>query len=375
MQRRKFIGLTLGGAVVATGGIAYWLSDRKNLLRADLARGIEGVETLQPDEREILFLASLAPSGHNTQPWLVEIVEPYHWIVGNDRRKWLPAVDPLQRETLLSLGAFLQNLEYAAHASGHECRWTLLAATNQDERVMDVRLVKAAAPDAVNVESMKLRRTVRAGFLNDPLRKEDVANLVGAEKEFIHHLPAAGREAAFINEQTIEANRLQIYRDPAQQELADWIRFSSADARKYRDGLTTGSLEIEGMAGWAVRNFYVKASVLKKDFRERGLEQVRREVSASAGWLIITSRDGSVATLLDTGRRMQRLFLKVRARGIALHPMSQILEEPSTKQALPAAIRLGEHIQFILRAGYLSSYPPPVSLRRPASWFVRKLPQ
>ncbi len=360
---------------MATGGGAYWLSDRKNLLRADLEQGIEGVETLQPDEREILFLASLAPSGHNTQPWLVELVEPYHWIVGNDRRKWLPAVDPLQRETMLSLGAFLKNLEYAAHAIGYECRWTLLAATNQDERVMDVRLVKAVARDAVNVASMKLRRTVRAGFLNDPLRQEDVAHLVGAEMEFIHHLPAAGREARFINEQTIEANRLQTYRDPAQQELADWIRFSSADARKYRDGLTTGSMEIEGMAGWAVRNFYGKASVLKNNFRERSLNQVRREVSASAGWFIITSETESVASLLEAGRRMQRLFLKVRARGIALHPMTQILEEPSIKRALPAVLGLGENIQFILRAGYLSSYPPPVSLRRPVSWFVRRLPQ
>ena len=75
------------------------------------------------------------------------------------------------------------------------------------------------------------------------------------ETEFMHYLPTVSKEGQFINEQTIVANRLQTYRDPAQQELADWIRFSTKDAEKYRDGLTTASMEIEGFSGWIVRNF------------------------------------------------------------------------------------------------------------------------
>jgi len=369
MNRRHFVGLA-GGALAVTAGAAYLLSDRQNIVRSDVPPA-EATPTLQPDEAQILWLASLAPSGHNTQPWLVRRLEPYHWIVGNDRRKWLPAVDPQQRETLLSLGAFLQNLESAALSLGYACQWTLLAETNQDERVMEVRMSKAGASDATNVASIKSRRTVRSGFRRDELSQRDVEHLVGHEPQFIHYLPANGPAAAFVNTQTNEANRLQAARDPAQEELADWIRFSSVDARQYRDGLTTGGMEIDGVAGWVVRNFYDKASVLKEDFRKRGLAQVREQVSASAGWILITSADGSVASLLETGRRMQRLFLKVRERGIGLHPMTQILEEPSTRQALPSAVGLGENIQFILRVGYVATYPPPVSLRRPVAWFLR----
>ncbi|MFN0067954.1 MAG: nitroreductase, partial [Limisphaerales bacterium] len=301
MRRRKFIGLAVGGAIAVIGTAGYLLSDQRNLLRADL-KPDDDLDLLQPDEKQILLLASLAPSGHNTQPWFVQYLEPYRWTIGNDRRKWLPAVDPEQRETLLSLGAFLQNLELAAGSFGYACRWTLLATINQDERVMEVQLVKAGSGNLASIESMKNRRTLRSGFSRDALRKEDVAHLVAGESEFIHYLPATGKAAGFINEQTVEANRLQAYRDPAQQELADWIRFSSADARKYRDGLTTGSMEIEGMAGWAVRNFYGQASVLKNSFRERGIDQVRKEVAASAGWILITSQDSSVASLLERGR-------------------------------------------------------------------------
>ena len=102
MNKRKFIGI-VGGTIIATGIIAYLLSDRSNLIRADLKQTEDNNKTLKPDEKEILFLASLAPSGHNTQPWLVQYLAPFHWIIGNDKSKWLPAVDPTQRETILSL--------------------------------------------------------------------------------------------------------------------------------------------------------------------------------------------------------------------------------------------------------------------------------
>jgi hypothetical protein len=210
---------------------------------------------------------------------------------------------------------------------------------------------------------------VRSNFLNDELKTEDIQYLTNSE--FIHYLPATSKDGQFINAQTIEANRLQTYRDPAQQELADWIRFSTKDAEKYRDGLTTASMEIEGFSGWVVRNFYNKDSVMKKDFREVGLDKVKQQVSESAGWILITSKDNSVATLLETGRRMERLFLKVREKSIAIHPMTQILEESSTNQMLNQAIGLSENIQFILRVGCLKNYPEPVSLRRPVEWFLR----
>ena len=348
------------------------LSDKSNLLRADIKPADDNNETLKPDEKEILFLASLAPSGHNTQPWFVQYLEPYHWIIGNDKSKWLPAVDPAQRETILSIGTFIQNLEYAAGYFGYVCHWNLLATTNQDERVMEVKLIKEELRNAFDIAKIKNRRTVRSDFLSDVLKKEDFEYLVNSEPEFIHYLPVTGKKSQFINEQTIVANRLQAYRNPAQQELADWIRFSSKNAEKYRDGLTTASMEIEGISGWTVRNFYGRDDVMKKDFRERGIDNVKKQVSASAGWILITSKDNAVMTLLETGRRMQRLFLNVQERNIAIHPMTQILEEAATKQTLHQSIGISETIQFILRTGYVKDYPPPVSLRRPVDWFLRQ---
>ena len=108
MNRRKFI--TIAGSSIVIGGVTYYLlSDKDNFVRTDSKQNDPKNSLLKSDEREILFLASLAPSGHNTQPWFVKYVEPYHWIIGNDKNRWLPGVDPTQRETILSIGAFLQD--------------------------------------------------------------------------------------------------------------------------------------------------------------------------------------------------------------------------------------------------------------------------
>jgi hypothetical protein len=370
MNRKKFLGIA--GGVIVVGGITYYgFSDKSNFVRAKVKQNSDTVIPFKVDEREILFLASLAPSGHNTQPWLVKYTEPYHWIIGNDKTKWLPAVDPTQRETILSIGAFLQNLEYAANGFGYDCEFVTLANNNQDENIVEVKLIKQNIALKYDIEKIKHRRTVRNNYLNDVLKSEDVQFLLSDENDFIHYINNTTKEHVWLNEQTIEANKIQAYRDAAQSELADWIRFSSSDAEKYKDGLTLASMEIEGMTAWLLRNFYAKKNVMKKNFREQSVDKVVKQVSQSAGWLIITSKDNAVATLLETGKRLQRLWLKIRDKNIAIHPMTQIIEEPQTNKILNSSIGITEPIQFILRTGYLKSYPEPVTLRRSVEQFVR----
>jgi hypothetical protein len=370
MNRRNFIAIA--GSSIIIGGVTYYLlSDKNNFVRADNKQNDPISISLNPDEREILFLASLAPSGHNTQPWFVKYVEPYHWIIGNDKNRWLPGVDPTQRETILSIGAFLQNLEYAASSLGYYCQYSILANNNQDEHIVDIKLNRSGNTVMYDIEKIKQRRTVRSNYLSDILKNQDAFYLIGEDADCIHYIPNTAKEHTWLNEQTIEANRIQAYRDEAQSELANWIRFSSKDAAEHMDGLTLAGMEINGIPAWYLRNFYKKADVMKKTFRDQSIDKVVKQVSQSAGWLLITSKDNSLITLLETGKRMQRLFLKIRDRNIAIHPMTQIIEETSTNQTLNHSIGINEPVQFILRTGYVNEYPNPVTLRRSVELFLR----
>ncbi|MFA6277207.1 MAG: nitroreductase [Pedobacter sp.] len=321
MNRKEFLGLT-GGTIIIAGATYYGFSDKSNFVRADIGSDSQVKTQLTADEQHILYLSSLAPSGHNTQPWLIKYIEPLHWIICNDKRKWLPAVDPMQRETILSIGAFIQNLEYAAHNRGYRCEFSLMANTNQDEKVMDVKLIRSGNLFRYNSTSILQRRTVRSNILSEGLKADDVHLLIDNEPDYVHFIQRTAKAYHYLNEQTIEANRIQSYRNAAQKELANWIRFSNTDAETYRDGLTTGSMEIEGISGWIVRNFYGKSNVMGKSFRDQNIHQVEKQVASSGGWFLLTSKDASVASLIETGRRMQRLFLKVRDKNIAIHPMT-----------------------------------------------------
>lgn len=69
--------------------------------------------------------------------------------------------------------------------------------------------------------------------------------------------------------------------------------------------------------------------------------------------------------LLDSGK-----LLKIKERKIAIHPMSQMLEEPEFKHKVANELGFANTVQFILRTGYVDCYPEPVSLRRPVAMFT-----
>jgi hypothetical protein len=50
--------------------------------------------------------------------------------------------------------------------------------------------------------------------------------------------------------------------------------------------------------------------------------------------------------------------------------MTQYLEEKEGRQQIADNHDASVIPQFVLRVGYLSKYPDPVSLRRPVKWFV-----
>jgi hypothetical protein len=387
VNRREFLqytgtGLLLAGVTTATACGGVRRGDRSV---SDQWK--EMVEGLGKDDVEILRLASLAPSGHNTQPWTVRIAGPKHWTVSSERRSWLPAVDPDNREMLLSLGAFLENMVIGARTLGLEAEIKILAASPTEADIADVRFRKAAPRDSSAdhdhfLDTIRKRRTLRSGFSGREIEAGDLRYLTRHDEEpcvstvvpspHAFFFPNGSTAGKTLQEGLIEANRIQVSRDPAQEELSRWIRWSAKDAKLNRDGLTPDSMEIGGMAGWYVRHFYDAGSVLKKDFRERTVDTVARQVRTCGGWLVVTSLDSEVSTLISYGMAFERMFLKARDKMIGLHPMTQMLEEQgSAKNEVAKALGLPGRAQWILRLGYVTSYPDPVSLRRPVSRFVR----
>jgi nitroreductase len=338
--------------------------DRESVVAPEQAQLLK---LLSPDDLKILSAAAMAPSGHNTQPWAVDVLAPGHWLIGMESSRLLPAVDPHNREATLSIGAFLENLIVAAGQIGYQVDYQIIAQSSAASRLIDLKLTKAQ-PLEYPIARLKMRRTVRSRYTDQLLKAADIKFVTDGAEAFTY-IARGTANADYLAEATIEANRQQTNRNLAQAELANWIRWSKAEQERYRNGLTPAGMEITGLAGWYVRNFYHRDSVMSKGFREKGIAQVIERVAQGGGWLVMSGAS-HVTALIETGRKFQRMWLKLRERGIAIHPMTQLLEEAASSEEVAKALGVPTP-QFLLRIGYVKRYPEPVSPRMPVAWFTR----
>ena len=327
------------------------------------------VSRIGRERADIIWYASFAPSSHNVQPWTVTIKSPDKWIIGSAEDRWLSEVDPKNREMLLSIGAFLENMIIAAKAYGFQVKIRVLARNPFDPELLSLEL-RNAEREEYPLQRLLERRTLRTGFKSENIDPQDFSFVVGGGEGFYYY-PLLSTQAEWLDEVTVAATQQQVERDSVQEELARWIRWSDADARKYRNGLTPEAMDITGLAGWYVRNFYGSSDVLSKDFRKATVERAKKQVAESGGWIVVTSENNRSASLIETGRRFERMFLKVKDRSIGVHPMSQVLEESPWSERVAEMLMLDKPPQFLLRVGYVRDYPSPVSLRMSLDDFTR----
>ncbi|SFL52012.1 Acg family FMN-binding oxidoreductase [Pelosinus propionicus] len=363
MNRRQFIKWS-GAGLAAAGGLSLFhsLAQLKEVARDN---SYDYVQEIEKDFRELLYLASLAPSGHNTQPWTVKFITVHHWIIGTDAARWLPAVDPENREVLISIGAFLENLVVAARAKGYDIEVQIKAQSSRDKEIVDLQLHKVAQSESFDIKKIQLRRTIRNNFLTNELSNEDIRFLAGKNKESFFYFSRQAKEGKYLSQGTVLANKIQADRNSTQEELAKWIRWSNEEGKKYQNGLTAETMEIEGIARWFVKNFYSRQSALANHFRKATIQKIQEQVATGSGWLLLTSKDSSITELINIGRNLQRIWLAARDKKIAIHPMTQMVEEIAVRNDFFSRLGIAGEMQLLLRVGYINDYPKPVSLRMP----------
>lgn len=371
ITRRKFLTELLFAGVVLGGcslGSSYSFLDRDGSPVPVQHWQIEG-QPLDMASQTILYHASLAPSGHNCQPWRVRFCRHHEWIIEADPARRLPCVDSDNRELLLSLGAFLENLSIAAATLGLHAEIEILGRDSMDREIARVFFEEGPADD-YNLQLLERRRTVRQGLSPRVISSSDLARLTAATEGQTIYVARDSRQSTYLEDSAVEAFRLQARRDDAQEEFVRWLRLSTAEMMRHRDGITTQSMGLGGLAEWYVSTFMSPGDFFSDKMRQKGIEATAAQVREGGGWLILTNRSQAVADLLDCGRRFQRLALAACELGICIHPMSQILEEEGAP-SLDGMLRGDSSIpQFVLRVGYIDRYPTSARLRRPANWFV-----
>jgi hypothetical protein len=240
-------------------------------------------EQLGETKAEILRYASLAPSGHNAQPWQITVEAPNRWILSLDPERLLPEVDPENREAMLSLGHFIENLALAAGSAGFETDVEVLAEESKDREMARIHLTSGSTVD-YPLRRLSLRRTLRNGFSPENLTRSDRDELLSPFAGAGTYFPRGTREANWLQEATVAAIKEQTWQDSSQRELSNWVHLDRSRAERRQDGLTPQTMEVSWFGRQFMYLFMDADSVMKKSFREKGIETAKQQSSEGAGW-------------------------------------------------------------------------------------------
>jgi hypothetical protein len=360
MTRRQFGGAaaaltsSLGLPACSASGEGYGAAVQRVWRLGDAA-------TVPPTElqRELVRLATLAPSSHNTQCWRFAIESPQRITILPDPARRCPAVDPDDHHLYVSLGCAAENLVQGALAHGLKAQ----TAFDAQRDAIGIALEPTRAASTPQFKAIAERQCTRGEYDGKPLPAEDIALLTTAaasnsvELTLLTDKPALERVLEFV----VQGNTAQM-NDPAfVNELKTWIRFSSGDAVRLGDGLYAASSGNPTLPPWLGSLMF---DLVFKPKAEN--DKVAKHIRSSAGVAIFTAKTADKANWVEVGRAYERFALQAAALGIRNAMLNQPVEVAPLRGSFASAVGVaGRRPDLVVRFGRGPKLPP--SLRRPVA--------
>lgn len=308
----------------------------------------------------LLGYAVLAPSTHNTQPWLWQI-EGEEAALRADYSRVMPALDPQNRELIMSCGAALHHLCVAIRAFDFAALTNLFPDPNQPDLLARVRLGTprpATAHDNLLFGCLTERHTHRGEFEPRPIAP-DLLRALGAEAEaesaFLHFAQSDEDRRSIAD--LIARGDMAQNRDAAtRRDVADWI----APPGERKDGIPTSAL---GIPNWRA----AAAPIAQRVF-DLGEATAEKDVAMALGAPVIavlSSSGDDIKSWLDAGRALSRILLHARAQNVWASFFSQPVQVDGAWRELRQMIGIHHFPQLVFRLGYAA--PIPATPRRPVS--------
>ncbi len=338
MKRRDFIKVMAGGStVVLVPSVVTACSDD------NVETGLEGWNGPMASESDIrrivLSYAILAPNPHNKQPWIVDLTGPNSLDLYVDRTRLLPETDPPFRQIHIGQGTFLENLDLAAGYHGYRALIAYFPKGGygntvvEDKPVAAVDLVKdpAVARDPL-FDQILGRQSNKRAYDGTPLSADQLRGLRASFADSGLTLTVTD-DAARRNRLAqimVDAMRIETASKSRDAETIAMFRFNDDERARHRDGFGVAQSGLTGIKKWVAENFYLSREDAEADstsFGEQAVEMTGKQARSAAalGWIVTASNQR--LDQLATGRAYERLNLTATALGVAMHPMSQVLQE------------------------------------------------
>lgn len=352
LSRRKMLSLVGGGVVLAAaGGAGAFVSTRTPYEALAPWQAAGGYADAR---KRALSYAILAPNPHNRQPWLVELEGQDMLRLYLDPSRDLPETDPFSRQLVIGLGCFLEQMVIAAAQDGFAVDLDLVP-DGDDGPVAIATFREGGTPDPLFAQVMD-RRSCKEPFEDRavPRKMIDALTAFGDVHDGAEMVQA-------LRNLTWDAWRTEVLCPPTMKESVDLMRMGKAEINANPDGIDLGGpfLEALMMAGVLTRDAQMDPS--SRGFQE-GVKMYNEMLMATPAYVSLTSPANTRLDQIEAGRRWLRLNLKTTELGLALHPVSQALQEfpemaAHYKRAHELLAKPGETVQMLGRLGFGPTLP------------------
>lgn len=319
--------------------------------------------TLEERIRFMIGYATLAPSGHNTQPWLFATGPDWVDVVA-DRTRALPVVDPLDRELAISCGAAIGTFEAAARRFSLQTTVEISPDSEFSDHLVRITVTEGSQPDDSEIalfNAIKSRRTDRSAYFMEDLPDDlmpkcrNIVESLGVNVQFFDDGPSVEAIASLV----AEGDRLQ-FDDPSfRRELASWVHSSRLGSRDGMSGTGFGMPDVLAPAArFVIRTFDLGDNVAAAD--------EKKILAGSPAVAHLTSNSDTVEDWLNTGRALAGMLLKLTSMGYTASYLNQPIEVAALRPKLAEASGAGGYPQVLLRVGRSAGTPAPSARRKMA---------
>ncbi len=317
--------------------------------------------TVEEQIRFLIGFATLAPSGHNTQPWLFATGSDWVDVVA-DRTRALPVVDPHDRELTISCGAAIGLFEVAARRFALQADVALSPDQEFQDHLARISLSDGQSPDEAEIalfEAIQSRRTDRSAYFLEGLPSDltqaccNVSKGTDVDVQFFDD----GKVIETIADLVTEGDREQ-FDDPAfRRELAAWVhsfRFGS------RDGMSGSGFGMPDVLAPAAR-FVIRTFDLGNQVAAADQKKI---LAGSPALALISSKSDTVDDWINTGRALVKMLLKLTSVGYSASYLNQPIEVEALRPKLAEAAECAGYPQVLLRVGRSADSPEPSARRK-----------
>lgn len=299
---------------------------------------------------DLLRLAILAPSSHNSQPWHFEITNDSIRVTLDPARR-LPASDSNDRQAIISLGCAAEHIVIGAEYYGYDVKIMDYGAETDDAIIRLSRTRESLRDPDHLIHSIPKRVTNRAAYddrLPDAKTLETIRALVLPSLHL--HIVTSKERIARLGDIAVEAGIDAMRDNGFRKELSQYLKPNDTESSLGMPGTGFGfPMAIARIAPFLVRIANMAQLSQKQD---------RMLFAHTPAIIVISTEHDTPSDWFRTGRAYARLALIATQANMSTAPWGAPIQIGEHYRRIQDALDTNWRPQFFCRLGYPTASTP-----------------